>query len=83
MVSKGFFGVDRLTWARVCDSDNINEAVAYLVLAQGTGHGNRSTSWSVESLRNYAGMSWSRSKAAIEQLVGKGFIRHAESSSPS
>jgi hypothetical protein len=32
----GFFAVDRRTWARVCGL-GLNRAVAYLVLARGTG----------------------------------------------
>jgi hypothetical protein len=78
-----FFGVDRLTWARICDAASINEAAAYLVLAQGTGRDNRCTSWSVTSMKNHAGISWERGTDAIEQLIKKGFIRYAETSSRS
>jgi hypothetical protein len=35
----GFFAVHRRSWARICDTGSINEAAAYLVLAQGTGPG--------------------------------------------
>jgi hypothetical protein len=72
--------VDRLTWAMLCDLENINEAAAYLVLAQGTGRDNRSTSWSAKSLRKYAGISWRRGADVIQGLIGKGFIKHAQGS---
>jgi hypothetical protein len=52
------------------------------VLAQGTGRDNRATSWSATSLKKYAGISWERGTVAIEQLIRKGFVRYAETSSP-
>lgn len=80
-MSRGqFFAIDRRTWKMVCDQKNMNEAVAYLVLAQGTGGDNRGTSWSVGSLREYAGISFERGKAAIQNLFALGLIRHAETS---
>ena len=57
----------------------MNPAVAYLVLAQGTSGNNRSTSWSVTSLKHHVGISWERGKPAIEQLIKAGIIRHAPS----
>jgi hypothetical protein len=73
----GFFAIDRRTWGKTC-SLGMNEAVAYLVLAQGTAGNNRSTSWSTTSLKSYAGISWERGKAAIERLMQAGIIRHGE-----
>jgi hypothetical protein len=76
--SKGlFFATDRRIWPRVT-ALGMNEAVAYLVLAQGTGRNHRATSWSANSLKTYAGISWERGKAAIEKLIEHGFIRRAE-----
>jgi hypothetical protein len=78
ITSKGsFFTIDQRTWAKVTDT-GMNEAAAYLVLAQGTGGNNKATSWSVQALRTYAGISWECSKAAIENLIERGFIRRAE-----
>jgi hypothetical protein len=57
----------------------MNEAVAYLALACGTGHGNRSTRWSTKSVMRYAGIGWERAKAAIQRLNAGGFIRYPES----
>jgi len=42
--TKGFFAVDRRAWARVC-ALGLNPAVAYLVVACGTGGDNRTTKW--------------------------------------
>ena len=76
----GFFAVHRRTWARICDAGSLNEAAAYLVLAQGTGRDNRSTSWSATSLQRYVGISWARGKLAVGGLTSKGFIRRADNS---
>jgi hypothetical protein len=73
----GFFAIDRRTWGKTC-SLGMNEAVAYLVLAQGTAGNNRCTSWSTTSLKSYAGITWERGKAAIERLIQAGIIRHGE-----
>lgn len=68
-----FFIIDARNWGTVCDL-GLYEAVAYLVLAQGTGANNRSTNWSTDSLRRYAGMRWERAKAAIEHLIDSGLV---------
>ena len=73
----GFFTVDRRTWDEVCKV-GMNEAVAYLVLAQGTGANNRSTSWSSTAIHRYAGVSFERGVAAIEHTISSGFLRHTE-----
>ena len=77
MNTGNFFRVDRRAWAAVCEL-GMNPAVAYLVLAQGTDGNNRSTNWSVTSLKTYVGMSWQRGKPAIEGLIEQGFLRHAK-----
>jgi hypothetical protein len=79
----GFFAIDRRTWGRLCDSAGINEAAAYLVLAQGTGRDNRLTKWSVTSLKKYAGISWERGTLVINRIADQGFIRRAEASTKS
>jgi hypothetical protein len=75
-----FFAVDRWTWGQLCDRGSINQAAAYLLLAQGTGADNRSTSWSATALKKYAGISWDRGKIAIEGLRQHGFLRTGETS---
>jgi hypothetical protein len=52
----GFFAGDRRTWARVCGL-GLNRAVAYLVLARGTGKSNRQTAWSVQAIETYTAIS--------------------------
>ncbi len=76
--SGGFFTTDARIWARLT-ALGMNEAVAYLILACGTGHDNRATSWSTEAVKRYAGIGWARAKPAIMNLVAGGFIRRAES----
>jgi hypothetical protein len=70
----GFFAVDRRTWARVCGL-GLNAAVAYLVLARGTGKANRETTWSVQAIEKYTGIARSRAHAAIQDLLDAGLIR--------
>jgi hypothetical protein len=60
----GFFVIWPDTWAAVCNL-GLNEAVAYLVLAQGTAGNNRTTSWSAESLHKYTGIAWVRGKLRL------------------
>lgn len=70
----GFFHIDRRTWSVVCDLMDIDAAIAYIVLASGTGEGNDVTKWSVKSLRTYAGMRRELGKAAIERLKVAGLL---------
>ena len=56
MNGKGFFRVDRRAWAKVCEL-GMNPAVAYLVLACGTGKDHRGTSWSVQAVQKYTGIA--------------------------
>jgi hypothetical protein len=74
----GFFAVDRRTWARVCGL-GLNPAVAYLVLARGTGKTNRETAWSVMAIENYTGISRSRAHNAVSALVEDGVVRKLRS----
>jgi hypothetical protein len=64
----GFFAIDRRIWARVC-SIGLNEAVAYLVQACGTGGDNATTAWSVHAVEKYTGIGRSKAKAAIDNLL--------------
>src|SRR3712207_50432 len=62
-----FFAVDRRAWARVCGL-GMNPAVAYLVLARGTGGDNRTTKWSAKAVKKYTEISRSRAPLAIAEL---------------
>jgi|SRR5271163_2730353 len=70
----GFFAVDRRTWARVCGL-GLNRAVAYLVLARGTGKSNRESAWSVAAVESYTGISRGRAHDAVSALVEEGVVR--------
>ena len=70
----GFFAVDRRTWARVCGL-GLNSAVAYLILARGTGKSNQESAWSVQAIETYTGISRSRARAAISELLNDGAVR--------
>jgi hypothetical protein len=70
----GFFAVDRRTWARVCGR-GLNPAVAYLVLARGTGKSNRESAWSVMAIENYTAISRSRAHDAVSALMEDGVVR--------
>ena len=70
----GFFAVDSRIWLKVCQF-GMNEAIAYLVLARGTGRDNRTTTWSVESIERYTGISRHRAAAAVKNLQAREFTR--------
>lgn len=72
--NNGFFAVDRRAWARTCDL-GLNSAVAYLVLARGTGPDNRTTSWSDNAIEKYTGLSWGRTNKARAELKASGLYR--------
>lgn len=68
-----FFVIDARIWAKVT-ARGMNEAVAYLVLAYGTGRDNRTTRWSSKALHKHAGIAWTRGQAAIESLIQARFV---------
>jgi hypothetical protein len=69
-----FFAIDRRAWARAC-SLNINPAVAYLVLARGTGADNRTSTWSVQAIEKYTSISRGRAQAALKTLQRVGLMQ--------
>jgi hypothetical protein len=70
----GFFAIDRRAWARVC-ALGLNAAIAYLVLARGSGGDNRTTSWSVHATEERTGIARNRARMAIEALLKGGLVR--------
>lgn len=80
MSGQGFFRIDRRTWAEICRL-GMNPAVAYLVLACGTGRDNRKTAWSAQAVAVYGGMAWLRGKPAIDVLRDHGFISQTQAGS--
>ena len=71
---KGFFAVDVGCFQYACEI-GLNPAVAYLVLASGTGSDNVTTSWSVNAIENYTSISRSRARDAVQLLLKKGLIQ--------
>jgi hypothetical protein len=74
--NEGFFAIDRRAWARVCTL-GLNMAVAYLVLACGTGGDNRTTKWSDQAIRKYTGLSRGRTDKAMAELKASHLGRSA------
>jgi hypothetical protein len=72
------FAVDRRAWAKVCDI-GLNAAVAYLLLARGTGGDQRTVGWSVNAIENKTGIGRLNAKKAIEILKQRGLIRQLKS----
>lgn len=77
-MSGEFFAIGQPQWAKVCEL-GLNPAVAYLVQASGTGRDNCTTAWSAESVRQHAGMSWKRAKAAIDATIKAKVCRRVSS----
>lgn len=68
-----FFAIDHRLWAKVCGL-GLNAAVAYLVLARGTGGDNRTSSWSVNAIREYTGIGPKRAAEALALLEKAGLL---------
>ena len=52
----------------------MNAAAAYLVLARGSARDNRTSTWSVNAIESYTGISRSRAQAAVNGLQGNGLL---------
>lgn len=70
----GFFAINRTSFLKAC-SVGLNEAVSYLVLARGTGKEHAKSSWSVQAIETYTGISRPRAHLAIQGLVAHDLIR--------
>jgi len=72
-VVAGFFRVDQEGFARVCRL-GLKPALAYLVLAAGTGRDQALTLWSVNAVRKYAGLGRKRAERAVGALLEEGVV---------
>ena len=75
-MSKGkgeFFAVEVNAWELACGV-GLNPAIAYLVMARGTGRDNVTTMWSAEAVFRHSGIAWRRADAAIRQLIEEGLV---------
>jgi DNA-binding transcriptional ArsR family regulator len=68
------FAIDKRAWAAAC-SLGMNAAVAYLVLARGTGGDQRTVGWSVNAIENKTGIGRPNARKAIERLIAAGLVR--------
>ena len=67
MKSNGFFALGPTEWEKACEL-GLNPAVAFLVLARGTGRDNVTTRWSAEAVQTHTGMAWRRAAESIGVL---------------
>jgi hypothetical protein len=72
--TRRFFAIDRDKFHTVC-SLGMAPAIAYLVIAAGTGLDHSLTSWSVNSIEKYTGLSRGRAKNALELLRNKKLLK--------
>ena len=72
-MSGDFFAVGQEQWGAACKL-GLNPAVAFLVLARGTGRDNISTRWSADAVSRCTGISWRRAQAAIVELEKSGLV---------
>lgn len=66
-MAANFFAIGKAQWAEACKL-GMNPAIAFLVLARGTGGDNSTTSWSAEAVRKNTGIAWVRADDAIKVL---------------
>jgi hypothetical protein len=67
----GFFSVDRGAF-RCAAVGGLNSAIAYLIMARGTGRDNRTTQWSVNAIEKYTGISRPNAAKAVKDLLERG-----------
>jgi DNA-binding transcriptional ArsR family regulator len=70
----GFFAVDRSAWPKACDL-GLNAAVAYLVLACGTGKDHQHTAWSASAVSSRTSIGRRRASEAIDRLRQHRLVR--------
>jgi len=71
-----FFAVDARVWPEVCAA-GLNAAVAYLVLASGTGKDMVHTSWSVHAVEKYTSISRLHADKVIRALIERRLLSPA------
>lgn len=69
------FLVDVPTYAAVCALGDADAAAVYLILAAGTGHDNRTSTWSREAVNKRTGLNWRKADACIAKLEQAGLVR--------
>ena len=74
-MSGHFFAIGAEEFGQACKL-GLNPAVAFLVLARGTGPDNITTRWSAEAVRRCAGIAWKRAGTAIAALEHAGLAKN-------
>jgi hypothetical protein len=67
----GFFSIDRGAF-RCAAAGGLNAALAYLIMARGTGRDNRKTQWSVNAIEKHTGISRPNAAKAVKGLLDRG-----------
>jgi len=75
MTQGNFFQIERTKWEKVCSLGRMNPPVAYTVLARFSSKDNSNTRASVQAVEKYTGISRSRAKKAIVDLVDDGLVK--------
>jgi hypothetical protein len=75
-MAANIFAIGKTQWAAACRL-GMNPAIAFLVLARGTGGDNSTTSWGAEAVRKNAGIAWVRANDAIEILEKNRLVSRA------
>jgi hypothetical protein len=70
----GFFSID-LGAFRCAAAGGLNSAVAYLIMARGTGRDNRTTQWSIHAIETRTGISRPNAKKAMQDLLERGVCK--------
>src|SRR5262245_54046730 len=68
---RGFFSIDRGAF-RCAVVGGLNSAIAYLVMARGTGRDNITTQWSVNAIERRTGISRPNADKAVKDLLARG-----------
>lgn len=74
----GFFSLSLSNFLSVTHL-GMNATVAYLILCNGTGGDNITTSWSVKSIHKYGRISRPKAEKALGALINHGFIEKCDS----
>ena len=69
-----FFAIDRRAW-EVALGCGMNAAIAYLLMARGSGRDMRTTSWSAQAMHVRTSVSWTQCNLAVKALLEAGLVR--------
>lgn len=80
--NNGFFSISKEDFLRAWDL-GLNPALAYLIIAQGTGGDHKTSKWSANAVNKYIGIDWKIAKKAVDKLIENGLMSNfSENSHP-